>query len=166
MFLKIATKCSKILKPKKLRELKDGEVIQFEPWIPRQWYCVVIESGPSRLKAVFRYNVALHNPTQSWWEDEEGSTYCGEFTPYQLNRNPMSDELVFIPTGEVFKSTKLCDWRHIICLDEGGNRWLINCNLLTTKENYARNQRIPDSGDEIRAEGEAGVSATTEGEAQ
>lgn len=144
MFFKADGKRVTRVKTRTKKQIDPSWDLQFIELVPGESYAVDDSFNTEKsisvetFRGVSRVNEG--QPVLLWAEskDDKLGTEMAWNDPVNLCRRPMSDELVYLPTGEVFKSTDQCDWKHIVCLDEGLNKWLINCNLVVPKHVYKR----------------------------
>lgn len=144
MFLKVDGKRVTRIKTRTKKQIDPSWDLRFIPLVPGESYAVDDSFNTERKISVeiFRGVSRVHEgqPVLLWAasKDDKIGTEMAWNSPVDLCRRPMSEKLVYIPTGEMLTATTDCDWKHIICLDEGLNQWLINCNLVVPKHVYKR----------------------------
>lgn len=146
MFLKILKKGTtvlvpdkvELLKPKDRTKLEHGTVVQFLPWVPKKLYlCKRTTTSGVLVADVLKFVIDEREDSVEWrWKSTTHRQvyYTQGVEPYKPIQIPSSIELVYLPTGEIVKSTDMCDGVHAVCNDIQGNRWLINCTLLAKHE--------------------------------
>lgn len=142
MFLKILEKSTAAIEPDKVAllnpkdrlKLEHGTAVQFLPWVPKKLYvCKRTTTSGVSVTDLLKFVIDEGKDYVEWsWKSTTHKQvyYSHSVEPCKPIQLPNSMELVYLPTGEIVKSTDMCDGVHVICHDIHGNRWLINCTLL------------------------------------